>query len=181
MFCFIAGQNTENQRFIMTYEDKQLYFTLYKETEFGKQFYEKIKAAGPLKLPMYKEILDDYKDLYIHLNDFDESVIGDPSVDLFHAGDIIINSGGSYYPLTFVLNDAYYYAQKIGEIEESSIDGFISLLDILTYYEDNSPTIVTFTVEEPEQSGYSLIIIYVCVMVALLFIVFIIIIYKFLF
>ena len=181
MFCFIAGEDTEKERIILTYQDKQLYFTLDKETEFGKHFYEKIKKDGSLKLPMYKAVAEGYyKDLRIDvLNDYFD-VYKTQGTGKFTPGDIAYDSG-TVSSLYFVLQEYGYLDshQKVGEMEESSIEGFESLLSLMGA--KGQEKIVTFTVEEPERSGYSLIIICVIATMVLSFILFIIIIYKLLF
>ena len=60
MLCLVTGQNTGNLEMTMTYEDKQIRFTLFENNEITKIFYEKSKAEGEFVLRMvkYEEQLD---------------------------------------------------------------------------------------------------------------------------
>ncbi len=150
MLCFIEGKNTEKTEFILTYEDKQFYFTLDKGNEVEKYVYEKITADGSINLSgtIYNK---SYKELIFLLTDtIDEEAFalsGDSKT--YEAGDIFINFSSGYSYLYFLHGQSNYGdAQKVGEIEKSSLNGFISLCNSLT---DNILIDVTFTLK-PEQS-----------------------------
>ncbi len=92
MLCFIGCQNTGKTKLIMTYEDKQFYFTLDKGNDMEKYLYQKIKADGSFNLSG-KIFNDDYKELDIKLT---ETINKDTfslyeDVKAYQAGDIIIN------------------------------------------------------------------------------------------
>ena len=174
VFCFIACKNTE--KFMLKYEDKELHFTLYKGNVIEKSFSEKIKTDGTLTLEMYGYTSDGNKDMEISITKyFVINGIDDDPNDNFHAGDILLENDNFFY-LCFLLEDGNYAnAQKVGEIEKSSLDGFNSLFDLhspsdwLDYYDID----VTFSLlpEEEESILKKMITVIVVVISLTLFLI----------
>ena len=167
MLCFIGCQNTEKTELIMTYEDKQFYFTLDKGNDMEKYVYEKIKEDGSINLSgiIYNE---DFKQLYIPLtytitaNTFGLS----GNEKTYEAGDIVISFNGGYCYLNFLYEQTNRRnVQKVGEIEKSSLDGFRSLCNGFTNLDSIE---VTFTLKpEPSESILKKIIVIIVVVISL--------------
>ena len=104
MLCFIGCQNTGKTKFIMTYEDKQFYFTLYKGNDLEKYLYEKTKEDGSINLSGINYNKNDHE-----LDIFVTNTINENTFDLsgnyieYEAGDILIYfSGGDCYVFFFI-------------------------------------------------------------------------------
>ena len=147
MCCFVVGQNTENEIIMLKYKNKKLGFTLNKEDYVGPQLYQKIEADGLLNFSMEKKAAKNELDIalgnIVNFPPYD----GDGSSIQFKAGDIVISTM-NYYLAFFCYDTSYTWAVKLGKIEESSLDGFKSLLNDL---EDGQKIDVTFSFWEPEQ------------------------------
>ena len=175
MVSLFVCQNIEKERIIMSYQDIKIYLTLDKETDMGKQFYQKLKEDPPLKLPMYKSSKTDYSYSSIPLNGYFSIYIPQMEAKTHNPGDIVY-----YYPdseIYFMITSKQYtYSQKVGEIENSSYEGLVSLLSILNIKDEKPWNIITFTIEEPNDEPkpirYSLIIITAIVLVVLIIIIY---------
>ena len=147
MLCFIGCQNTEKTELIMTYEDKQFYLTLDKGNDLEKYFYEKIKEDGSINLSA--SIYSSSKQFGITLtesinkNTFDIS----GNIKTYKAGDIFIYFTNICYLYISYGQGKYTNSQKVGELENSSLDAFISFSNGLTGGQIN----FIFTLK-PEQS-----------------------------
>ena len=166
MLCFIGCQNTGKTKFIMTYEDKQFYFTLYKGNDLEKYLYEKTKEDGSINLSG-----TNYNGDYHELDVFVTNTINKDTFDLsedykdYEARDILIrfNEGINCYVYFLYEQTGYSSVQKVGELEKSSLDGFISFSKDLGNLEQID---VTFTLK-PEQSILEKIIAVIVVAISL--------------
>ena len=114
MLCFIGCQNTEKTEFIMTYGNKQFYFTLDKGNDLEKYFYEKIKEDGSINLSgtIYTQL--EFGFTISIENTFDSS----EGRKTFEAGDIIayIAPDGYCYFYFLYQQTVFTAYQKVGEI-----------------------------------------------------------------
>lgn len=175
MLCFIGCQNTGKTKFIMTYEDKQFYFTLYKGNDLEKYLYEKTKEDGSINLSGINYNKNDHE-----LDIFVTNTINENTFDLsgnyieYEAGDILIYfSGGDCYVFFLYEQSEYSSVQKVGELEKSSLDGFKSFSKELGNQEQYD---FTFTLK-PEQSILEKIIavIFVAISLTLFYIIYLLI------
>ena len=165
MLCFIGCQNTGKTKFMLTYDNKQFYFTLYKGNDLEKYLYEKTKEDGSINLWGIN-----YNKDYHELDLFVTNTINENTFDLsgnyieYEAGDILISfSDGDCY--VYFLYEQYGYSsvQKVGELEKSSLDGFKSFSK---EYGNEEQIDVTFTLK-PEQSILEKIIAVIVVAISL--------------
>ena len=150
MLCFVTGQNNEDIEMIMTYGDIQIHFTLYSNNEVTKFFYEKSKAEGEFVLSIFKlaqEIDFDNNDDF-SADDFDKDKFSFEEKE-YKNGDLILDpdSYSSAY-LFFLGSSQTCNAQKVGEVEKSSIKSFESLFNMLT---DSARVDAKFSMKEPEE------------------------------
>ena len=89
MDSLFVCQNIEKERIIMSYQDIKIYLTLDKETDIGKQFYQKLKEDPPLKLPMYKYSKTDYSYSSIPLNGYFSIYTLQMEAKTYNPGDIV--------------------------------------------------------------------------------------------
>ena len=165
MLCFIGCQNTGKTEFIMTYGNKQFYFTLDKGNDLEKYFYEKIKEDGSINLSG-----KNYNKNCHQLDFFVTNTINKDTFDIsgnykyYEARDILIHfSDGDCYVYFLYERSGYSSAQKVGELEKSSLDGFISFSKDLGNLEEID---VTFKLK-PEQSILAKIIAVIVVAISL--------------
>ena len=131
MLCLVTGQNTGNLEMTMTYEDKQIHFTLYGNNEIAKIVDENLKAKEKFTLKMinYGTELD-----FDNGDDFDANDLDIDNFSLedkvYNAGDLIFADCDTEYNLMFLSSNQRYNAQKVGEIEKSSLEAFQSLLSM---------------------------------------------------
>ena len=122
-------------------------FTLNKADYVGQQLYQKIEADGLLNFSMEKKAAKNELDIalgnIVNYPPYDD----DGSKRQYKARDIVISTM-NYYLAFFCYDTSYTWAEKLGEIQESSLDGFKSLLSGL---EDGQKIDVTFSFWEPEQ------------------------------
>ena len=95
----------------------------------------------------------------------------------YNPGDIVYHYDSSNSDIFFMITSKKYtYCQKVGEIENSSYEGLVSLLSILNIKDEKPWNIITFTIEEPNDEPkpirYSLIIITAIVLVVLIIIIY---------
>ena len=166
VFCFIACKNTE--KFMLKYEDKELHFTLYKGNVIEKSFSEKIKTDGTLTLEMYGYTSNGNKDMEISItNYFVINGIDDDPNNNFHAGDILLYYDYDFY-LCFLLEDGNYAnAQKVGEIEKSSLDGFNSLFALHSDWKGKNIEVTFSLLPEEEESILKKMITVIVVVISL--------------
>lgn len=167
MLCFIGCQNTGKTKFMLTYDNKQFYFTLYKGNDLEKYLYEKTKEDGSINLSG-KNYNGDYHELDVFVTNTINKDTFDLSEDYkyYEARDILIyfNQGnGKCYVFFLYEQSRYSSVQKVGELEKSSLDGFISFSKDLGNLEKID---VTFKLK-PEQSILAKIIAVIVVAISL--------------
>ncbi len=165
MLCFIGCQNTGKTKFMLTYDNKQFYFTLYKGNDLEKYLYEKTKEDGSINLSG-----ENYNGEYHELDFFVTNTINKDTFDIsedykyYEARDILIRfNEGNCYVYFLYEQSGYSAVQKVGELEKSSLDGFISFSKDLGNLEQID---VTFTLK-PEQSILEKIIAVIVVAISL--------------
>ena len=180
--CFVPCQNTKKVKFMFYYRDYTgefyLNFTLNKGNVIEKYFYEKVKADEGFRLYLMRNNYGGLKDFRITMgNNIITNFVDEGANKRYNAGDIILLfKNGNYYVIFLCADATLSSAQKVGDIEESSLDVFNSLNDRLS----NGYTIYpNLKLIKPEQSESILtkiiVVIVVVISITLLLIIYLLI------
>ncbi len=167
--CFVPCQNTKKVKFMFYYRDDTgefyLNFTLNKGNVIEKYFYEKVKADKLFRLHLMKNNYGGLKDFRYNMGNNIITIVDEGANKRYNAGDIILLfQNGNYYVIFLCADATLSSAQKVGDIEESSLDVFNSLNDRLqngwTIYAD-------LKLIKPEESILTKIIVVIVVVISI--------------
>ncbi len=142
-----------------------LNFTLNKGNVIEKYFYEKVKADKLFRLHLMKNNYGGLKDFRYNMGNNIITIVDEGANKRYNAGDIILLfQNGNYYVIFLCADATLSSAQKVGDIEESSLDVFNSLNDRLqngwTIYAD-------LKLIKPEESILTKIIVVIVVVISI--------------
>ena len=168
--CFVPCQNTKKVKFMFYYGDYSgefyLNFTLNKGNVIEKYFYEKVKADKGFRLHLMRNNYGGLKDFRYNMgNNIITNFVDEGANKRYNAGDIILLfQNGNYYVIFLCADATLSSAQKVGDIEESSLDVFNSLNDRLS----NGWTIYpNLKLIKPEESILTKIIVVIVVVISI--------------